>query len=358
MARLERVLNKLEEINVGAALILSKNNRLYFSGFESSDGAILFTQKEIYFLVDFRYYEAAKNKVKNMKVVLTNSFSETLKKLLADQNIKNILIENNFVTLSHFKSLKAIFHSLGVSILECNALDELISEMRMIKSDDEIKKIKTAQEIAEWAFNNVLKEIKVGIPEKNLAAKLEYFLRKEGASSSAFDLIVLSGKNTSLPHGVPTDKTIEQGDFVTIDMGAVFEGYRSDMTRTIAVGNVGAEQKDVYNVVLKAQLEALSKIKPGVSCSDLDRSARQIIDSTKFKGTFGHSLGHGVGIDIHELPSVSKHSNLTLQEGMVITIEPGVYLENKFGVRTEDMVLVQNNGYKNFVTITKNLIVL
>lgn len=356
MNKIDRVLKKLNEINVDAALVLSRNNRLYFSEFDSSDGAILCTQKEVYFLVDFRYYEAAKSKVKNMKVVLIERFSESLKKILAQQNIKNILMENDFVTLSRFKSLSALFSSFGTAIVENNTLDELISEMRMIKSEDEIKKINASQKISERAFNNILKEIKVGVSEKSLAAKLEYFLRKEGASSSSFDLIVLSGKNTSLPHGVPTDKEIAQGDFVTIDMGAVFEGYRSDMTRTVAIGQISSEQKEVYDVVLKAQLEALSKVKAGSSCSALDNSARKIIDSTKYKGTFGHSLGHGVGLDIHELPSISKNSNMVLQSGMVITIEPGIYLENKFGVRIEDMVLVEKNGYKNFTSVPKDLI--
>lgn len=358
MNKIDKVLKRIQELNVGAALILSKNNRLYFSGFESSDGAILFTQKEVYFLVDFRYYESAKKQVKNMTVILIDKFSETLKKLLIGQNIKNILVETSFVTLEQFKSLKNIFFGLNISIIEDNALDELISSMRMIKTDDEIKKIKTAQEITENAFSNILKEIKVGVTERNLAALLEYFLRKEGATSSSFDLIVLSGKNTSLPHGVPTDKKIDFGDFVTIDMGSVFEGYRSDMTRTVAVGNIGVEQKEVYDVVLKAQTQALSKISSRVSCSELDRVAREIIDSTKFSGTFGHSLGHGVGLDIHEAPTVSKNSKLVLKSGMIITIEPGIYLENKFGVRIEDMVLVTDNGYENFTTINKELIVL
>lgn len=358
MEKIEKLISKLSESNFDAALIMSPSNRLYFSEFNSSEGAILILKEEAYFLVDFRYYESAKAKVKNMKVILMTNFSESLKDLIKDKEIKNIVIEQNFITLNQFNFLKSIFKDLNVSIVDNNVLDKIISDLRMIKSDTEIKKIKAAQKISESAFKEILKEIKPEVTEKQIANKLEYLIKLNGAEAVAFDLIVLSGKNTSLPHGVPSDKKIRNGDFVTIDMGATYKGYRSDMTRTVAVGNISDFQKEVYDTVLNAQLSALSKVKPFLACSTLDACARDIIDGSKFKGTFGHSLGHGVGIDIHEEPFVSKNSRSVLKEGMVITIEPGIYLENEFGVRIEDMVLVSKDSYENLTTITKDLIIL
>lgn len=358
MEKIEKLISKLSESNFDAALIMSPSNRLYFSEFNSSEGAILILKEEAYFLVDFRYYESAKAKVKNMKVILMTNFSESLKDLIKDKEIKNIVIEQNFITLNQFNFLKSIFKDLNVSIVDNNVLDKIISDLRMIKSDTEIKKIKAAQKISESAFKEILKEIKPEVTEKQIANKLEYLIKLNGAEAVAFDLIVLSGKNTSLPHGAPSDKKIRNGDFVTIDMGATYKGYRSDMTRTVAVGNISDFQKEVYDTVLNAQLSALSKVKPFLACSTLDACARDIIDGSKFKGTFGHSLGHGVGIDIHEEPFVSKNSRSVLKEGMVITIEPGIYLENEFGVRIEDMVLVSKDSYENLTTITKDLIIL
>lgn len=358
MDKIERLIDKLKKSNLEAALIMSPSNRLYFSEFNSSEGAILILKEEAYFLVDFRYYESAKIRVKNMKVILMTNFSESLKNLIKNNNIKNVIIEQSFVTLHQFEFFKNIFNDLKVSVINNDVLDKMISDLRMIKSDIEIRKIKAAQEISESAFNEILKEIKPEATEQQIANKLEYLIKLKGAEAVAFDLIVLSGKNTSLPHGMPSKKKIEKGDFVTIDMGATFKGYRSDMTRTIAVGDVSTIQKEVYNMVLKAQLNALSKVKPYFDCSELDNSARNIIDKSKFKGTFGHSLGHGVGIDIHENPFVSKNSKTVLKEGMIITIEPGIYLENKFGVRIEDMVLVKKDGYENLTKISKELIII
>lgn len=358
MNKINRLIKILNEKNIESALIFSHNNRWYLSGFKSSNGAILIIKGEAYFLVDFRYYESAKSKVKDMNIVLMENFSSTIKDLFKSKKVKSISIEYEYITLSKYDFLKSVFENLNITIKNNNILDEILKNMRIIKSLDEIEKISIAQKISEKAFLNVLNDIKPGVTEKQVEAKLEYYLKFEGAEAASFDLIVLSGKNTSLPHGVPCDKKICIGDFVTIDMGSVIDGYRSDMTRTLAVGSINYEQKKVYDKVLEAQLSAISKVKSGARCSDLDMVARKIIDNSEFKGTFGHSLGHGVGLDIHEMPYVSKNSKDILEEGMVITIEPGIYLEYKFGVRIEDMLLVKDNGYYNFTTITKDLIIL
>ena len=186
---------------------------------------------------------------------------------------------------------------------------------------------------------------------------MEFFMRKNGSEGVSFDFIVVSGKNSSLPHGVPTDKKIQNCDFVTMDFGAVVNGYRSDMTRTVAVGSVSDEQRQVYDTVLKAQLEAIKSAKPGVICRDVDKVARDIIEKD-YAGCFGHGLGHSVGIDIHEGPSFNTRDTTVLEKGMVITVEPGIYLENKFGVRIEDMIVITDDGNINITESPKELIIL
>ena len=272
--------------------------------------------------------------------------------------MKNLDLESKDVTLFKLNFLKSALGSLDVNLIFNDILSETIEELRCVKNESEVKKIATAQEISEFTFNYILTKIKPCISEKEIADEIEYFIKKNGAKSTSFDTIVLSGKNSSLPHGLPTDKKVEIGDFITIDMGAVFEGYCSDMTRTVALGKVTDEQRQVYEMVKKAQKIAETEVKAGVSCAYLDNLARDYIYSQGFEGKFGHALGHGVGIDIHERPVVSKKSDAVLSKDMVITIEPGIYIENKFGVRIEDMLRVEQNGYYNFTKLTKDLIIL
>ena len=218
--------------------------------------------------------------------------------------------------------------------------------MRAVKDNSELENIIAAQKLTDDAFGYILNHISAGRTEKEVMLDMEFYIRKAGSEGVAFDFIVVSGKNSSLPHGVPTDKKIENGDFVTLDFGAVINGYRSDMTRTVAVGGVSAEQKAVYYTVQKAQKAALAAIKPGVKCADIDKIARDIIDKAGYKGRFGHGLGHSVGVEIHEAPSFSQRSNAVTRAGNVITVEPGIYLDGKFGVRLEDTFLVTKTGRK------------
>ena len=362
MQRIKKFIENLPsydgEKKVDSAIITSYANRLYFTGFKSTMGFLLLTKEESYFIVDFRYYEAALKTVKNMRVVEMGDLSKTLEYLIKKHNIKGTLIENEGISLALADKLDMIFKSCGKEIIKTKTLDKIIFQMRSIKDKQEIEKIKNAQEISENAFNYILTKIKPGVSELDLAIEIELFIRRNGADSIAFDLIVLSGENGSVPHGTPGENTIKLGDFVTIDIGAVFEGYHSDMTRTVAVGSVNNEQQKVYNTVLKAQLAALENIRPGVRCSYIDKIARDIIDNSGYKGKFGHSLGHGVGLDIHEAPRLSQSESIILSEGMVIKVEPGIYINSKFGVRIEDIVIVNESGYENLTTIPKNLIVL
>ena len=217
--------------------------------------------------------------------------------------------------------------------------------------------IKKAQQITEEAYTEVLNYIKPNVTEREIALELDYLMRKKGADGVSFSLITITGKNTSLPHGVPKDNTIKEGDFFLSDIGALYNGYHSDMTRTVAVKSATDEMEEIYNIVLKAQLSALETVKAGTKASVVDKTARDIISSYGYGEMFGHSTGHGVGLDIHEQPTVSINSETILSSGMVITVEPGIYIPNKFGVRIEDMVCVTKDGYENFATIDKSLII-
>lgn len=357
-AFLEKIESKINFKEHDAFLVTSINNRFYFSGLFTSDGLVLITKKKVYFLVDFRYYELARRQTKGIDVILVEGFFKTLGDLINKLSIKDLYLESKDITLFKLNFLKSALGSLDVNLIFNDVLSKTIEELRCVKDESEIKKIATAQEISELTFNYILTKIKPGISEKEIAAEIEYFMKKKGAKSTSFDTIVLSGKNSSLPHGLPTDKKVEIGDFITIDMGAVFEGYCSDMTRTVVLGKVTDEQRQVYETVKKAQKIAETEVKAGVSCAYLDNLARGYIYSQGFEGKFGHALGHGVGIDIHEHPVVSKKSDAVLAKDMVITIEPGIYIENKFGVRIEDMLMVEQNGYYNFTKLTKDLIIL
>ncbi|MFQ8599944.1 MAG: M24 family metallopeptidase [Oscillospiraceae bacterium] len=222
----------------------------------------------------------------------------------------------------------------------------------------EIQKIEQAQALTESTFSHILSVIRAGVTEREIALEMEFFMRRQGADGVSFDFIVVSGNNSSLPHGVPTGKAVEKGDFITMDFGALVDGYHSDMTRTIAVGCVDEEQRRVYDTVLRAQRAALSAIRAGMRCSDADRAAREVIDGAGYAGCFGHGLGHGVGVEIHEAPNLSPRSAEILEPGMVVTVEPGIYIENRYGVRIEDMVVVQKGGCRNLTASPKELIIL
>lgn len=245
-----------------------------------------------------------------------------------------------------------------ISIDFSGELDNMIDALRMVKSESEIEKIKKAQKIAEGAFDDICGFIKPGVTEKEIALRLEHYMLTHGAEGLSFETIAVSGKNTSMPHGVPTDKKIEIGDFVTMDYGALYDGYHSDMTRTVAVGKVSDEQKKVYNTVLEAQKAGLDFIRPGVSGKDADRVSRDIIENAGYGEYFGHSLGHGVGVEIHEKPNLSPSSEFILKKGNVVTVEPGIYVPGKFGVRIEDFAVITENGAENMTHCPKELIIL
>lgn len=354
--------NRLEKLRAilpddkSAFLITSDTNRLYYSGFRSSAGAVFITKTSATLLVDFRYFEAAEKSVSDiLEVVCYKRLADTLNELIDKENINCVIIEDDFVTVSNLRMLKSY---LIAEIVSDFSLSDKILDFRMIKTDEEIEKVKTAQKITEKSYLELLNLIKVGVSEKELAFELEYLMKNNGAERVAFDLILISGKNTSLPHGVPSDKLLEEGDFITLDIGCVYEGYHSDMTRTVALHHATQDMREVYDTVYKAHLKASEYIKQGNTCADVDNAARNYITQCGYGEFFGHTTGHGVGLEIHEKPRVYLTDDTVLKNGMIITDEPGIYLPNKFGVRIEDMYLVTENGYDDIATLDKELIIL
>ncbi len=340
-----------------ALFISNENNVYYFSGIQNSEGRMLITRDEVYLLVDFRYSETARNNCRDCIVFEFKSLSEDVRSLLKKHCVDTLFIEADEIRLSTYNRMVRELNTDGISLVSDDTLSRRISSLRAVKDEEEISYIAEAQRITEKAYTEVLNFVKPGVCERKIAIELEYLMKKLGASDISFDLITITGKKTSLPHGVPTDGIISEGDFFTMDIGALYKGYHSDMTRTVAVKTCCEEQRRIYDIVLNAQLSALSKVRAGVKAFDVDKTARDIIEESGFGKNFGHSTGHGVGLDIHELPYVNPRADKVLSENMVITVEPGIYLEGKFGVRIEDMVLVKENGFHNFATLSKELIV-
>lgn len=352
--RIEKIKNILE--NDEAVLITNDTNRRYFTGMPSSAGTVVITKENAYLLIDFRYFEKAKNTVKNTQVILCEKLYSQLKELLKNNNIKTVLCERDTLTVAYFENLKRNLEDF--TVIASEKLSCEINKLRSIKTKTEIANIKKAQQLTDKTFDYILSRIKTGVSEKEIMLDMEFFIRKNGSEGVAFDFIVVSGANSSLPHGVPTDKQIEKGDFITMDFGAVVNGYRSDMTRTVAVGSITDKQRLVYNTVLNAQKEALNVIKPDTECYLVDKAARDFIANAGFGGCFGHGLGHSLGLDIHENPACNTRDKTLLQTGMIMTVEPGIYIENEFGVRIEDMVVVTEDGYENLTESPKELIII
>lgn len=338
-----------------AALVTDEISIFYFTGFPHSEGYLMITPDNSYLLVDFRYIEAAQNTVKSSEVVIFSNPFETINNLISANNTEEILLEADKITVSAFRTMQK---EIKAELTGDDKLSQFIKDLRIIKSADEIEKLKTAQNIAEKAYLEVLNMVKPGVTERQIALELEYLMKKNGAEKIAFDLITVTGKKTSLPHGVPTDVEVRNGDFVTFDIGAVYEGYHSDMTRTVAVGEVSDKKRQIYDIVLKSHLAGLDAVRAGVSGFDVDKVCRDIIKDAGYGEFFGHGTGHGVGLEIHEEPRVSPKGETILKSGMIITVEPGIYLPDEFGVRIEDTVLVTDNGYETFAHIPKELIIL
>lgn len=354
-------MNKFEKLfgvlpdGIDCALITDDVNRRYFTEMKSSAGTIVAFRDKAYLIIDFRYIEAAQKKVKGAEVILQEKLFDQINGLIKKHGARTVAIESGSMTVSQ---LNMYTERIDAEIISSDALSDAISALRIVKTEDEIEKIIKAQRIAEAAFENVLNFIKPGVTEKEIGLFLDYYMLKNGAEALSFETIALTGKNTSLPHGVGGDDAVKEGSFVLMDYGATFDGYHSDMTRTVCVGKPTEKMEEVYSIVLNAQLCALEKIKAGALGSDIDKIARDIISDAGYGSCFGHSLGHGVGLEIHESPNASPSSKHVFKENMIVTVEPGIYIPDEFGVRIEDFVIVKNDGCENMTLAPKSLIIL
>ncbi len=350
---MEELKTYLKEHNV---LIVNAVNRHRLTGFRSSLGYLFIINGNAILYVDSRYIEAARNKAfPEIEVRLLGKLSDVVKEIVTEFGITSIQYEAD-ITLRQDKSFKELFGEVKAEASE--KLSDLILSARSVKTQNEVECILKAQRCAESAFQNILDFIKVGVTEREIKLRLEYEMQRRGAEGMSFKTIAISGKNTSMPHGVPTDKTVEAGDFVTMDFGGVYEGYCSDMTRTVAVGFVTEEMESVYNTVLQAQLSAIEAAKCGVETKVVDAAARSVIEKAGYGDCFQHSTGHGVGLEVHEVPNLSPNSSAILKNGNIVTVEPGIYIEGKFGVRIEDMLYITEKGTQNLTNSQKNLIIL
>ncbi len=351
MTRLDAFRGKMPN-EIDAALITDELNIRYLSGVNYTDGFLLITRENAFLFADSRYIEAARSAAgEGFDVMLLSGKKSSLIKPLISKGA-TIGYEDCSMTVSMLVAYRNAMRGYFFK-----PLGEITEGLRNVKDGAEKNFVIKAQRIAEEALDGVLGMISTDITEADLALELEYRMRKNGADGIAFDTIAVSGAHSSMPHGVPERRKIEKG-FLTMDLGAKFNGYCSDMTRTVCVGKPTDEMRRVYNTVLHAQTEAIDFIKAGEKCADADRVARNIIDKAGYKGYFSHSLGHGVGLYIHEPISLSPLSKCVLQEGNIVTVEPGIYIEGSFGVRIEDMVYVTESGNENLTLFPKELIVL
>lgn len=351
--KLKKLRQALQQADLPALLVTSAHSRRYLTGFTGTAGVAVITANEAFFITDFRYTEQANDQIEGYEIIeQKTTLIEAVAQLVEDKQLTKLGFEQDAMTYAEYDRYA---NALKAELVPTSGL---VEKIRLIKTEDELTIIKQACKIADDAYEHILTFIKPGMTELEVSNELEFFMRKQGATSSSFDIIVASGTRSALPHGVATDKVIESGDFVTLDFGAYYNGYVSDVTRTLAVGEPSDKLKEIYQVVLDSQLLALEKIKPGMTGKEADAISRDFIASKGYGEAFGHSLGHGIGLEVHEGPGLSSRSDVVLEPGMVITIEPGIYLPGIGGVRIEDDALVTETGVEKLTHTSKELVIL
>lgn len=353
MNALSKLRVEMEKQSLDAVLVFDELNQHYLTSFAFTDGFLLITHKKAYLVTDFRYYEMATKAVSSDYEILTPKDRDAfIAGAFAEEGIKRVGFEGGFVSYESYMRYKERFAEQ-----EFVSIGNMIELIRQVKTDDEVEIMQKAQDIADKAFSHILNVLDPEMTELDVAVELEYAMRKAGAEAFSFETIAVSGDASSLPHGTPRNVKLKRG-FLTMDFGAKYKGYCSDMTRTVVIGKADAEMKKLYNTVLAAQSAAIEFLREGVDAGEADKVARDIIDNVEeFKGAFGHSLGHSVGLFVHETPTLSPRSfGRALRAGEILTVEPGIYLFGKYGCRIEDMVKIEKNGVYNFTHSTKELI--
>lgn len=351
--RVEKLKKLFQANEIDGVMITTAVNRRYLTGFTGSAGVVILSKERNILLTDFRYLEQAAVQAPDFEIYdVTKEIPINVKDIVEELGIKKLGFESQNITYFDYQEYQKHLNS----IVDLIPLKGLIEEIRLIKDETEISLMKKAAEIADAAFEHIITFIKPGVTEKDIALEMEYFMKKLGSEKNAFDFIIASGPRSSLPHGVATDRVVQSGEFVKMDYGAVFNGYHSDITRTVVVGEPDEKMLEIYHIVKKAQQNVLDQIKAGLSTVKVDAFARDIIAEAGYGDNFGHGLGHGVGLEIHENPRLSPKEETILKENMIVTVEPGIYIPQWGGVRIEDDVVITKDGCRVLTSATKELI--
>ncbi|HIT66188.1 MAG TPA: aminopeptidase P family protein [Candidatus Merdisoma merdipullorum] len=354
--RQEELTALLEERDLDAALVSCPANIRYLSGFVGTESYLYLSKERGVILTDSRYTLQAKEEAKGFEVQTIGGgrgYGSLLAELILRDRVRALGFEENSMLYGTVRKLQK---EAGLAPACWKPLGDTLSLLRAVKRPEEIEKMERAERIGDEAFSYILNELKPGVTELQIAAKLEYFMRSQGAEGTSFDTIVASGLHSAMPHAVPTEKPLEKGDFVTMDFGCKYQGYCSDMTRTVVIGKADEKQKELYRIVLEAQEAALCGLRPGMTGAEGDRLARDVIEKAGYGEYFGHGLGHSVGLEIHERPALSARDKTVLLPGMIETVEPGIYIPGFGGVRIEDMVTLTQSGIRNLTSSPKELI--
>lgn len=351
--RLEKMQEKLRRMELEALLVTHPANRQYLSGFDGTSGVLLIGHEEAFLITDFRYTEQAEKQAPHFEICAwREELPKSLAPLLEATGWERVAFEGKHLTYAAYRELA---EALPVELV---SRENLVEELRVIKSADEVEILRRGAACTDEAFSHILKFIAPGRTEREISLELEFYLRRLGAEGTSFRFIVASGERGAMPHGVASSKQLAAGELVTMDFGAVFDSYVTDMTRTVVLGNPDGRQREIYEVVRMAQRKALDGIRPGMTAREADALAREAIKEAGFGEYFGHGLGHGVGLETHEQPVLSPRGETVLAPGMVVTVEPGIYIPGWGGVRIEDMVLITADGAETLTGSTRELIVI
>ncbi|WP_334071693.1 M24 family metallopeptidase [Paenibacillus sp. A14] len=352
--RVEGLRKVMEREQLEALWVTNAFNRRYLTGFTGSSGYVLVTRQKAFLLTDFRYMTQAAEQSPGFEIVQHGpSVVDNLKELLSAEGIKELGFEETNMVFSTYRALEG-----DLQPCKLVPVGGLVEELRLYKDDDELELMKQAADLADRTYLHMLEVLKPGVTEWDMALELETFMRKQGAAGTSFDTIVASGERSALPHGVASSRVIQRNEFVTMDFGAYMNGYCSDITRTVFIGEPTAKHREIYDIVLEAQMHTLEFLRPGMTGREADALARDIITRYGYGDQFGHSTGHGLGMEVHEEPRVSKLSDTILRPGMVVTVEPGIYIPGFGGVRIEDDVVITENGAKRLTESTKEFMML
>lgn len=350
--KIAKALRLIKDCGADGVLVSDPANIRYLSGYTNDTGVLFLSEKECCLLTDFRFLYQALDEAKGFRVIDIGrqGYERLIGELCMKNSVKKLAFEKHVMTYREYESYR---ENVKAELVPC---DNILATLRFIKTKEEIELLRTAEHIGDMAFSEILPYLKPGVTELEIAARLAFSMKMHGASGESFPAIVASGVNSSMPHAIPSERKIQNGDFVTMDFGCVYKGYCSDMTRTVVLGKASDRQKEIYETVLKAQTEALKALKPGKKGREIDAVARDIITEAGYGDCFGHGLGHSVGLQIHEDPNCNMREERVLQAGMIMTVEPGIYVQDFGGVRIEDMVVLTEDGYENLAHSEKKLI--